>query len=433
MTALRARLARLILAAVDVRDGEWRALLWSFAYFFSLLCAYYVLRPIRDEMGITGGTRALPWLFTGTFIAMLACVPLFGFVVKTYARSRFIPLVYWFFVANIVGFWAMLEFGIGTVYVARAFFIWTSVFNLFVVSVFWSFMADIFTNAQGKRLFGFIAAGGTAGTIAGPLLTVQFAVAIGPANLMLISAALLVFAIYCVRRLALLVRPHPDPNRPLHSQADPPIIGGGILAGVTEVAKSPYLLGICLFMALFTATSTVLYFEQAEIVKNAFAASAERTRVFAFIDLAVSTLTIAVQIFLAGRIMKRFGVVVALTVLPVVTIAGFGLLAAAPTVALLVGFQIVRRTSDYAVTRPAREVLYTVVTREQKYKAKNFIDTVVYRGGDALSGWLYNGLARGLGLDVATIALLCVPLGLVWAATAWMLGRAQDKMALAKP
>ncbi len=429
MTALRARIAGLILAAVDVREGEWRALLWSFAYFFSLLCAYYVLRPIRDEMGITGGTRALPWLFTGTFAAMLACVPLFGFVVKTYRRSRFIPIVYWFFVATIAGFWALLEFDIGTVYAARAFFIWTSVFNLFVVSVFWSFMADIFSNAQGKRLFGFIAAGGTAGTIVGPLVTVQFAPAIGPANLMLVSAALLVVAIGCVRRLALLAQPHPPGDRP----ADPPIIGGGILAGITEVAKSPYLLGICLFMALFTTTSTVLYFEQAEIVKNASASSAERTRVFAFIDLAVSTLTIAAQMLLTGRIMRRFGVATALMVLPLVTAAGFALLAAAPVIVLLVGFQIVRRTSDYAITRPAREVLYTVVTREQKYKAKNFIDTVVYRGGDAMSGWLYNGLARGLGLDLAAIALLCVPVGLLWAGTAWALAHTQDKLALAKP
>ena len=433
MTGPRARIAaalgRLVLRVADVRNGEWRALAWSFAYFFSLLCAYYVLRPIRDEMGIAGGTQALPWLFTGTFVAMLACVPLFGFVVKRYRRSRFIPIVYWFFVATIVGFWALLAFDIGKVYVARVFFIWTSVFNLFVVSVFWSFMADIFSNAQGKRLFGFIAAGGTAGTIAGPLLTVQFALALGPANLMLISAALLVFAIYCVRRLALLAQPHPDPDRP----AEPPAIGGGILAGVTEVAKSPYLLGICLFMVLFTTTSTVLYFEQAEIVKNAFASSAERTRVFAFIDLAVSVLTIATQTLLTGRIMRRFGVAAALTVLPLVTALGFGLLAAAPAIALLVGFQIVRRTADYAVTRPAREVLYTVVTREQKYKAKNFIDTVVYRGGDAASGWLYSGLARGLGLDLAAIALLCVPLGLLWAGTAWALAKTQDKMAAAKP
>lgn len=425
MGAIREKSFRALARLVDVRPEEARALLWAFAYFFSLLCAYYVLRPIRDEMGIAGGTRALPWLFTGTFAAMLASVPLFGWVVKNFPRSRFIPYVYAFFIVNLLGFWALLESGLGTVHVARAFFIWTSVFNLFVVSVFWSFMADIFTNAQGKRLFGFIAAGGTAGTIVGPLITVKFAVVVGPANLMPVSAALLAFAVYCVGRLALLARPHPDPDQP----DDPPVIGGGILAGIAETVKSPYLLGISLFMALFTTTATVLYFEQAEIVRNAFASSGERTRVFAAIDLAVSTLTILTQIFLTGRIMRRFGVTPVLMVLPLVTAAGFALLAAAPTIAALIAFQIVRRTSDYAVTRPAREVLYTVVTREQKYKAKNFIDTVVYRGGDAASGWLYEGLARGLGLKIATIALLCVPLALLWAGLAFALGRAQDRRA----
>lgn len=425
MANLNATVLRIVRLAVDVREDELRALLWSFGYFFSLLCAYYVLRPIRDEMGITGGTRALPWLFTGTFVAMLCCVPLFGWVVKTYRRSQFIPIVYWFFVANIVVFWALLEAEIVTVYAARAFFIWTSVFNLFVVSVFWSFMADIFSNPQGRRLFGFIAAGGTAGTIAGPLITIQLVTLIGPANLMLVSAALLCVAIVCVRALSSLVR-SPDAQ---HEEAEEPPIGGGIFAGITEAAKSPYLLGICCFMLLFTTTSTVLYFQQAEIVREAFASSAERTRVFAAIDFAVSTLTILTQIALTGRILKRFGVTATLMVLPLVTFAGFAVLALAPTIAALIAFQVVRRTSDYAVTRPAREVLYTVISREQKYKSKNFIDTVVYRGGDAVSGWIYDGLARGLGLEVAAIATLCIPLTLVWAGLAWGLGRAQDARA----
>jgi AAA family ATP:ADP antiporter len=414
--------------AVDVRGGEVAALLWSFAYFFSLLCGYYVLRPIRDEMGIAGGTRALPWLFTGTFIAMLCVVPFFGWIVKTYRRSQFIPYVYWFFVANIVGFWALFHFDFERVHIARAFFIWTSVYNLFVVSVFWSFMADIFRNEQGKRLFGYIAAGGTAGTIIGPALTVHLSVEIDPTDLMLVSAALLSFAILCVKQLMRTRVATQDLARGDRPDAEPGAIGGGIFAGISEAVKSPYLLGICLFMLLFTTTSTVLYFQQAEIVRDAFASSGERTRVFAAMDLAVSILTILCQLLLTGRIVKTFGVTVTLMVLPVITILGFTVLAIAPTIALLIGFQIVRRSSDYAVTRPAREVLYTVITREQKYKAKNFIDTVVYRGGDAVSGWAYDGLSRGLGLDIATIALLCVPVGVLWLAVAWGLGRTQDKL-----
>jgi AAA family ATP:ADP antiporter len=426
MDKLKDGAMRLVRLAVDVREDELRALLWSFVYFFLLLSSYYVLRPIRDEMGITGGTRALPWLFTGTFITMLCCIPLFGWVVKHYARRTFIPIVYWFFVSNIVLFWALLESQIATVYVARAFFIWTSVFNLFVVSVFWSFMADIFSNPQGRRLFGFIAAGGTAGTIVGPVITIQLVTLVGPANLMLVSALLLCGAIVCVRKLGAAAR---DGRANAHRDDNSEVIGGGIFAGIVEAAKSPYLLGICFFMLLFTTTSTVLYFEQAEIVQAAFSSSAERTRVFASVDLAVSTLTILTQLLLTGRIVKRFGVTATLMVLPLVTLAGFTALALAPMITVLIAFQIVRRASDYAVSRPSREVLYTVIPREQKYKAKNFIDTVVYRGGDAASGWIYDGLARGLGFEVATIALLCIPVSLVWAGLAWGLGRAQDTRA----
>lgn len=427
--AMIGKLHRLVRLGVDVKPDELSALLWSFAYFFSLLCGYFVLRPIRDEMGIAGGTRALPWLFTGTFIAMLCVVPIFGLVVKTFRRSEFIPFIYWFFVANLVIFWTLFQFDIERVYIARAFFIWTSVYNLFVVSVFWSFMSDIFKNEQGKRLYGFIAAGGTAGTIVGPAVTFVLSAEIDPLNLLLISAALLSFAILCVRNLSRTAVATQDTAGAQKSDAEPAAIGGGIFAGVVEAAKSPYLLGICLFMLLYTTTATVLYFQQAEIVRDAFASSGERTRVFAGIDFTVSTLTILCQLLATGRIVKKFGVTVALMALPLITILGFAALATAPIIVLLIAFQIVRRSADYAIAVPAREVLYTVVTREQKYKAKNFIDTAVFRGGDAVSGWAYDGLARGLGLDVATIALLCVPVGILWMAVAWWLGRTQDKLA----
>ena len=422
------KIARVLRLAVDVTPQEIAALLWSFAYFFSLLCGYFVLRPIRDEMGVASGPGVLPYLFTGTFFAMLAVVPFFGWVVKTYRRSQFIPYIYWFFIANLAIFWVLFQTDFERAYIARAFFVWTSVYNLFVVSVFWSFMTDIFKTDQGKRLFGFIAAGGTTGTIVGPSVTIALAVDWGPANLMLITAVLLAFASYCVRRLSRLASAD-EARAATEPASEPEAIGGGILAGISEAVKSPYMLGICVLMLLYTTTSTVLYFQQADIVRNAFSDAGERTRVFASMDLAVSTLTLLCQILATGRLVKRFGVTPAIMALSAVTAVGFAALAIEPTMVVLIAFQIVRRSADYAIQVPALNVLYTVVSREQRYKTKNFIDTAVFRGGDMVSGWAYQGLARGLGLDVATIFWLCVPLAGVWMAVAWWLGRSQDKLA----
>jgi len=419
------KIARVLRLAIDVKPREVVALLWSFAYFFSLLCGYFVLRPIRDEMGVASGPGILPYLFTGTFFAMLCVVPVFGWLVKTYRRSQFIPYIYWFFIANLAIFWLLFQSDIESAYIARAFFVWTSVYNLFVVSVFWSFMTDIFKTDQGKRLFGFIAAGGTTGTIVGPSVTFALAVDLGPANLMLITAALLAFASLCVRQLnRLAVTPASDMQA-----TEPEAIGGGILAGISETVKSPYMLGICAFMLLYTTTSTVLYFQQADILRNAFSDPGERTRVFAGMDLAVSTLTLLCQLLATGRLVKRFGVTPAIMTLAAITAVGFAALALAPTMAVLIAFQIVRRSADYAIQVPSLNVLYTVVSREQRYKTKNFIDTAVFRGGDMASGWAYQGLASGLSLGIATIFWLCVPVAVLWMAVAWWLGQRQDKLA----
>ena len=417
--------------AIDIEAKEVAALLWAFAYFFAIMCAYFILRPVRDDMAIAGGIRAIPWLFTGTFIVMLCVVPFFGALVSRFPRRKFIPFVYWFFIANLLVFWALLQSGVGTVYVARAFFIWTSVFNLFIVSVFWSFMVDLFQEQQGRRLFGFIAAGGTAGTLAGPLVTLSTAAGIGTYNLLLVSVVFLVFALSCVGQLLKSVD---ELNGRTASKApsgpsDDEGIDGGIFSGVTEIAKSPYLIGIGIFIALFTWTSTFLYFQQANIIAKAFDNSIERTQVFAAINLAVSTLTILTQIFITGRFMKAFGVRTAVVFLPAVTMIGFALFAYAPTLVMLIVFQVIRRASNFAITRPGREMLFTVVTKEQKYKSKNFIDTVVYRGGDAVSGWAFVGLNRGLGLDLSAIAVVCVPIAAGWMGLAWVLGSRQMRLA----
>lgn len=416
---LTARAAR----ALGARPSELGALAWSFAYFFCLLCGYYILRPLRDEMGIAGGIENLPWVFTATFVVMLAAVPLFGWISARFPRRVFVPLVYWFFAANLLGFYLLFETGLDRAWLARAFFVWVSVYNLFVVSVFWSLMADLYTNEQARRLFGVIAAGGSAGAITGPALTASLVGFVEPVELLVLSAAFLGGALLCIH--ALIARAANPQRNGLPPQDRP--IGGSILAGVRLLARSPYLLGICAFVLLFTTLSTFLYFEQAHIVRDAFPTPAERTRVFAVIDLLVNVLTVATQLFVTGRLMSRLALGWSLALVPAAVAIGFAMLALAPVLAVLVAFQVVRRAGNYAITRPAREVLFTVLDRESKYKAKNVIDTVVYRGGDALSGWVFDGL-RGLGLSLSAIAWIAVPLAALWLVTGWLLGRRQEQL-----
>jgi AAA family ATP:ADP antiporter len=435
-------LHRVLRRVVAVQPGETRALLWSFAYFFCLLAGYYVLRPLRDEMGIAGGVKNLPWLFTATFFVLLAAVPAFGAVVARLPRSRFVPLVYHFFVVNIALFWLLLTFDVDKPLVARVFFVWISVFNLFAVSVFWSFMADIFASGQGKRLFGFIAAGGSAGALLGPAVTVWLAVPLGPVNLLIVAAVLLELAVLCAHRLELAaplltaIAPDTEPaaaaapaRHDLLEQKDA-AVGGGWLDGIAMVLRSPYLGGIALWVSLLSLAGTFLYFEQARIVAAASDDPAVRTRIFASIDLAVGILTIAVQFLATGRLITRFGVGAAAAFLPVIFAIGFLALAVAPMLPVVIAFQAIQRTANFAISNPAREVLFTVLKREEKYKAKNVIDIVVFRGADALSGWLF-ALLVGAGLALPMISLATVPLAAAWAGLAVVLGRAHERRARA--
>jgi ATP:ADP antiporter, AAA family len=424
MTSEReAMLQRWISRAVAVRPGEIQALVWSFAYFFCLLAGYYVLRPLRDEMGIAGGVRNLQWLFTATFVTMLAAVPLYGAVVARLPRRRFIALVYHFFAANIVLFWLLLTFDLERTIVARVFFVWISVFNLFAVSVFWSFMADLFTAERGKRLFGFIAAGGTAGALLGPAVTVVLSVPLGPANLLIVAALLLEAAVWCAHRLesagAGLGRESAVPARPAG-------LGGGWLSGIAMVLRSPYLAGVALWVASLSIAGTFLYFQQLNIVAAASDDPAVRTRIFASIDLAVGVLTLVVQCFATGRLIERFGVGAAAGFLPLVFAVGFLALAVSPALAVVIAFQAIQRTANFAIANPAREVLFTVLAREEKYKAKNVIDTVVFRGSDAVGGWLFAAL-RAAGLELSAISLASIPAAAAWLALSLVLGRAQER------
>ena len=412
---------------VDVESGEQKAMLWAFCYFFVLLCSYYILRPMRDEMGVAGGVENLQWLFTGTFIAMLAMVPLFGWLTSRYPRATFLPMVYGFFIINLLMFYLLFSSDVADVWVARCFFIWVSVFNLFVVSVFWSFMTDIFSNRQARKLFGFIAAGGTAGALVGPALTATLVKPLGPENLMLASAVLLGCAMFCIRQLIRWRMAYDDTDATISTSTGNPL-GGSVLAGIRLVFQSPYLLGIALLMLLFTTLATFLYFQQAQIIRDTFSDPSERTAVFASIDLAVNLLTVLIQLFFTGRLVRWLGLPWTLALVPLLLALGFMALAVAPVLAVLAVVQIIRRAGNYAIMRPSREMLYVVLGQEEKYKAKNFIDTTVYRGGDAISAWIYTGL-RSLGLGLSGIAWIAVPLAGLWALLAYRLGREQTRKA----
>ena len=414
---------RLLRRILDVRPAEAQAVLWSWLYIFALLCSYYVMRPIRDQAGIAGGVNNLQWLFTGTLLAMLALNLPFAWLVRTLPRSRFIPLTYRFFAVNILLF-AAAQYAVSdsaAVWVGRVFFIWTSVFNLFVVSVFWALLVDLFSAEQGKRLFGFVAAGASLGAIVGSAVTAGLAALVSPA-LLLLAAALLEAAVFCVHRLArlssALSRPQSagdtgedraEAERDLEERrqeqrgAELPL-GGGVLSGIVRALRQPYLLNVSLFLLLFSVTSTFLYFQQAAIISGSLGSRAAQTQFLATIDLVVNVLTLAIQLFLTGRIVRSLGVAATLLLLPGFSILGFAALAAVPALSTLVPFQALRRAGNFAITRPTREVLFTVLPREDRYKAKTFIDTVVYRLGDQVGALSYAGLAA-LGWNLRDIAL----------------------------
>ncbi len=411
---------------VSLRPGEGRIVFWAFLYLFSVFSAYYVIRPIRDEAGVAGGVNNLSWLFTGTLLAMVAVNTPFAALVKRLPRSRFIGIAYRFFELNLIGFLLLFQFATGeaNVWVGRAFFIWTSVFNLFVVSVFWAFMVDVFTTEQGKRLFGFIAAAATLGGILGASITAGTVKTLGVPLLLLVSAVLIEVGVQASRQLGAHTRAFEKTGDAASGEAAP--IGGSAWAGLTHALSSPYLLNIAVYMLLYSVLSTFLYFQQAEIVDRTFASRAARTTFFAQVDLLVNALTLGCQLFLTGRVMKAVGVRVTLSVLPAISAVGFLLLGIMPTAAIVVGFTVLRRTANFAFARPTREVLFTVVSREDKYKAKSFIDTVVYRLGDQVGAWASSGIAAA-GFGPGAIAWAAVPLGLAWVANAGWLGRRQEQ------
>ena len=422
MTATAAALRRAIAWAVPATPQERAAALWSFAYFFTLLAGYYVLRPLRDQMGIAGGVKNLPWLFTATFLTLVVAQPLYGELVAKLPRSRFIPIVYHFFAVNVLLFWLLFTLDVAPVILARVFFVWVSMFNLFAVAVFWSFMADLFSAEQGKRLFGFIGAGGTAGALLGPTMTIALAAPLGRINLLIAAAVLLELAVFCAYRLERAASTQAGPR------AEPQRVGGNAFAALPELIGSPYLAGVALWVSLVSFGATIVYLEQANIVSAAVHDRDTQTRIFAGIDLAVNLLTLATQIFATGQVLRRLGTGIAAGALPAVYLVGFAALAAAPTLAVVLAVQVAQRWVNFAIANPARQVFFTVVGREEKYKAKNLIDVVLYRGSDALYGWVFDSL-QALGLKLGAIALATMPVAAAWLVLSAVLGRGQERRA----
>lgn len=397
------------LAASPLHDPTVR---WATLGFFLLLAGYSLLRPVREEMGIAGGVDELQWTYTATFVTITIAVVPVSWAMARFRRGVLVPGIYAAVALSLVGFWAAAQTLGATPRLAQALYVWISTFNMFAVSLFWALLADLTSTEEGKRTFGVIAAGGSAGAIAGPALTAGLARTLGPWPLLLFGAAFLALAALCAIRIA----------RSAGVAQEPSPLLGSLHEGVVRIVRSRQLLGICAYVVLFTTTSTFLYFEQAHIVEAAIEDPGERTSLFARIDLAVNVIALVLQLLVVARVLRRFGLAWVLASVPVLTIAGFSALHVAPVLVTLVIVQVLRRATNFALAKPARELLFTAVDRTERYKSKVVIDTVVYRGSDALAAWTFAGLGA-VGLGLPGIAAVGGGLSVVWTLVARMLGR----------
>jgi len=404
---------------VKIEAGEGRASLISFSIFFFLLCGYYILRPIRDSMAITGGVDNIQWLFTATFVGILIIVPLFGWACSRLRRAVLISSVYGIIIITLTLFYALFWHYPDSLWIARSFYIWVSIFNLMMLSVFWSLMADVFNSEQSHRLFSFIAAGGSLGALTGPLISALLVVQIGHQQLLLISICCFIAVVGLV--LLLLRQVNPQAAKKDHELPIP----GNPFAGFSLIIKTPYLLGYSLFLFLLSAISTFLYFQQAQLMSELLPDAQARTQLFAWIDVSVSALSIFFQLLVTGNIVKRFGVAIVLTLSPILLMLGFISFAWHPILFVVVATGMIRRVGAYAFIRPCREMLFTNLDREMKYKAKNFIDTVVYRGGDTISSWFY-ATCVSFGLTLVGTAIIGAFIAAITGGVGYLLGKKHE-------
>ncbi len=399
---------------VRVEPGEWPRLAIAFCYFFFLLGGYFMLRPIRGTVA-ANNSDILHWLYTGTFLTMVAIVPIFGFLVSRFRRGQFVPAIYLFFLLNLVLFIFGFKDDDTPLWLQRTFYIWLSVFNLFVVSIFWSFMADIFQPGQAQRLFGFIMAGGSLGAMAGSWVTTALVLKLGSSNMMIAAACCLLLATL----LAVVLGRYTRRQRNDRKTA---VIGGSVWEGAVHVFRSEYLLYACLLMLLHNLTSTFLYNGLAVLVNEQIAGFDERTQFFGIIDLVVQVIAFVFQFLVTSRLVTSLGMPKTLVMIPMMLAGGFVILGSTMGMVLFAAVQVAQRSLNYGVLGPAKEMLFTVLDRETKYKSKNFIDTVVYRGGDVTASWIFKGLTS-IGMSLSQIAWLYLPIMGLWGLGAWRLGK----------
>ena len=414
-----------LIRAFNLQEGEVRPAVAGFAMFFLLFAGYFMLRPVRETMGITGGVDNLQWLFTGTFFATLAAMPLFGWIAGKVRRRRILYWVYGVFASNLLLFAAGFIAGPDDVWLARTFYIWLSVFNMIAISLAWSVLVDLFAAVQARRLFALMAAGASAGGLIGPLLGVALVGHVGHAGLLLLAALLLIGAAFAARAIQRWRDAHPLHADQLPQRGKP--LGGNPFEGMTDVLRSPYMLGIALFVVLLASANTFLYIEQARLVEAAFPDKAAQTRVFGLIDATVQALAILSQLFVTGRVAQKLGIGVLLVSVPLLIAFGFAWLALVPTFGVFVAVMIARRAGEYGFMRPGREMLWTAVTDSAKYKAKSFTDSVVYRAGDMASAWVKTGV-DALAATPALAMLVGAGVCLAWAANGHLLARAQARI-----
>jgi AAA family ATP:ADP antiporter len=416
--------ARFIKAASKVEANEIKAVFLSFSFAFTLMASYYILRPIRDALSSNWSDAELSTLFTATFVFSFIAVTLYGAACSRIKIGRLVPGVYGFFALSFFAFYLAIQSSLDVSILSKVFYIWVSIFSLFHVSVFWSFMADIFNKEQARRLFGFIASGSSIGALIGPLIALALVGSVGKGNLLLISTVLLLVPMIIIGWLERLKHTELH-NQELNAEQDyQQTLGSNPLAGFMLFVKNPYLLGIGIFILLYTAISTFVYFE----LKNLMAGLDEstRTQLWAGMDLVVNILTIGTAMFCTSRLATRFGLAVTLALVPVIIAGGLLVVAMAPMIWIVVTLQIVRRAGNYGITRPGREMLFTAVDRESRFKAKSVIDIVVYRGGDMITAWAFTGLTQGLGLGLGAVAFVGMLIAGVWAFVGRSLGRTYD-------
>ncbi len=406
--------------------------LLSFFFVFALMLAYNIMKPVRDAMPPDWSDAALAWLWTYNFFFSIVAVSLYGFAVSRVRLKYLIPGVYSFFALSFVLFYIGASSLTNTEFIDKAFYLWISLFSLFHISVFWSLMSDLFSKQQAPRLFAFIASGASIGTIAGSIATLWLAKMVGTLNLMLIAAIVLVAIVPLVAVLYRLKATRMLPSESAERVEDAgsnTVVSGNPFAGFREFVRNPFLLGIALFIFLYTTIGSFAYFEIKNLTVDIDIDA--RTQLWAGINLTVNMIAIAVAMFATGRIATRFGIAKTLAIVPIVVAIGFLAVFANPMLAVVIASWVVLKGGNYSITRPAREMLYTLVSREDRFKAKPVIDIVVYRGGDTLAGWAFAGLTAGLGIGLGGVAAVGAIVAVAWAAVGVYLGRTYDRTTVA--